>query len=400
MRTKIIFITCFAVLTGAIPLFALAAIAPAAATPAASTPFYYGVWLPYWSAQDGAADVSIHLASLYEVSPFSYEIGPSGALVDDLNIGNGSWNTWFGAVRELGVKIIPTIAWFDGQGIQSLLSNTTKRRAEETRIARLVESKNFSGIDIDFESMLGETQPYYSLFIEGLAERLHPEGKLLTCTVEARTPPAELYQTIPSDIVYAEDYSVLNKYCDEVRIMAYDEDTIDLTLDAEKGNGSLYAPVTDPDWVKSVLALALQQINPKKVVLGIPTYGYEYEVSWENGETIYQRVRAFDYMDAMDRAESMGLVPTRDSGDELSFTYASSTYIQEPPILVTTVLSAIEPPVLTNPVPNATTTFFVTFPDAQSVEDEITLAKSMGIRGAMLFKADGDLDPAIWGELK
>lgn len=378
----------------------LPAVSFAASVSTAKLSFQYGVWLPYWQSQNGAENISINLDSLNEISPFSYEIDGNGTLIDDLKIGNGSWNAWFDAVKELGVKIIPTIAWFDGGGIQGLLSNTRSRQAAENTIAALVKSNNFNGIDIDFESMEPATRPYYSLFIEGLAERLHPAGKLLTCTVEARTPPTDLYTVIPSNIVYPENYTVLNQYCDEVRVMAYDEDTVDLTLDNEKGNGTLYAPVADPAWVQSVLELALQYISPKKIMLGVPTYGYEYEVSWAQGVTTYTRVRAFDYMDAMDRADSLGVSPTRDNGDELSLTYASTTYLSEPPILVTTVLSPTEPSILTTPNPNATTTFFISFPDATSIADEITLAKKDNIRGIMLFKADGDIDPATWGYMK
>ena len=44
-------------------------------------------------------------------------------------------------------------------------------------------------------------------------------------------------------------------------------------------------------------------------MLGIPTYGYEYEVSWSNDVTTYQEVRAWDYFGAMDRADSLGIAP-------------------------------------------------------------------------------------------
>ena len=81
---------------------------------AASQPLKYGVWLPFWKAQDGAQDVSVNLDKLSEVSPFSYEIGTGGTIIDDAKINNGSWNAWFTSARALGVKIIPTIAWFDG----------------------------------------------------------------------------------------------------------------------------------------------------------------------------------------------------------------------------------------------------------------------------------------------
>ena len=363
-----------------------------------SKPLVYGAWVPFWQAQPGEEDIAIHLDSLNEVSPFSYEIGANGSLVDDLNINNGSWDGWFSAIRDDNVKIIPTIAWFDAGGIYNLLSNTKTRQAEEDNIAALVKAQSFDGIDIDFEGMSPKTRPYYSLFIQGLAMRLHPAHEKLTCTVVPRTPPNQLYTNVPSNIVYPENYSVLNQYCDEVRLMAYDQQTVDLPLNASKGNGQFYAPVADPTWVKSVVQLALQYISPKKIMLGVPTYGYEYEVSWNSGETTYQRVRSFDYYGAMDRADSLSIAPTRDNANELSFTFTSSTYIAEPSILVSTVPSVM-PLALSATSTSNLTTFFVSFPDAQSVGDKIAIARQYGLRGVMLFKADGGMDPAIWGEM-
>ena len=309
-------------------IFMAAMTALAATTATAKTPFYYGVWLPFWQSQNGAANISINLNSLHEVSPFSYELSASGALIDDLKIGNGSWDAWFGAVRDAGVKIIPTIAWFDTSNIYKLLSNTKKRQAEEDTIAALVKSEKFDGIDIDFEGMTSSTKPYYSLFIEGLAIRLHPQGKTLACTVVPRTPVSSLYASNPLPVVqYAEDYAALNQYCDEVRVMAYDQGTIDVQLDASKGNGTLYAPTADPAWVEKVIKNTIATISPKKVMLGIPTYGYEYQVSWLMGATTYERVRSFTFFQAMDRADSLGIAPYRNNAGELSFTFASTTHI-------------------------------------------------------------------------
>ena len=395
MRTKTITAAVFLLVLFSLFGSVASASAATAATTASKLPFYYGAWVPYWQAQPGEQDIAIHLDSMNEVSPFSYEIGAGGSLVDDLNINNGSWSGWFSAIRDLNVKIIPTVAWFDAGGIYNLLSNATSRQAEENNIAALVKAQGFDGIDIDFEGMSPATRPYYSLFIEGLAMRLHPAGEVLTCTVVPRTPPSQIYTVVPSNIVYPESYPVLNQYCDEVRLMAYDQETTDLTLDAKKGNGTFYAPVADPAWVESVVQYALQYISPRKVMLGVPTYGYEYEVSWANDETTYQRVRSFDFYAAMDRADSMGIQPMRDNADELSFTYASSTYIAEPSILVTTVQSAM-PLALETVSSSAPTTFFVSFPDAQSIDDKITLAKQFGLRGVMLFKADGGMDPNTW----
>lgn len=399
MLQKLIKAAVATIILSALPFFAFAATGSTAArTTTVKAPFYYGAWLPFWTTTAGEQDIAIHLNSLNEVSPFSYKIVGGGMIMDSLKIDTGVWDGWFSAVRSDGLKIIPTIAWFNAGEIYDLLSKATTRQAEEVKITQLVTSNSFDGIDIDFEGMSPATREYYSLFIKGLAIRLHPLGKKLTCTVVPRTPPSSLYVNIPANIVYPENYPLLNKYCDEVRLMAYDQETVDLKLNATKGNGNLYSPVADPDWVTKIIQYAVQYINPKKIMLGIPTYGYEYEVSWANGETTYQRVRAFDFYAAMDRADQVGKAPVRNNAGELSLVYASTTYIQDSPGLINTIQST-QPPELATINPNATTTFFISFPDATSELQKVVLAKQYGLRGVVFFKADGQMDPAIWNLL-
>lgn len=399
MRKTLIKAGVVALIAGAVPFFALAIATTTTMGASSKSPFYYGAWVPYWTGSAGEQQIAVNLDSLNEVSPFSYEIVNGGTIQDDLGIDKGLWTSWISAVQSGGVKVIPTIAWFDTNGIYNLLSVAKARQAEETSIAQLAKTNSFNGIDIDFESMSPATRPYYSLFIEGLSQRLHAEGKVLTCSVVPRDDPASIYAVVPANLSYAESYPVLNQYCDEVRLEAYDQGTTDLKLDASKGGtGELYAPVADPAWVKKIVQYAVQYINPRKIMLGIPTYGYEYEVSWANNVTTYQEVRAWDYFSAMDRADSLGIAPVRDNAGELSFTFTSSTYIQEP-LDLTNYVSSTEPPVLATINPNATTTFFVSFPDATSELQKVALAKQYGLRGVMFFKADGDIDPAIWNSL-
>jgi spore germination protein YaaH len=391
MKTKIITLAILAVTAAS---FAL----PAAALGAnLKSKLYYGVWLPFWKTQSGQQDIALHLDSIDEISPFSYEVGAGGALIDDLNIGDGSWFNWLSAIHDSKTKVIPTIAWFNGPSIYTLLSSTKKRQAEEDKIAALVKSESFDGIDIDFEGMTTSTKPYYSLFIQGLAIRLHPQKKMLTCTILPRTPVSSLYESNPlPDVQYAEDYVVLNKYCDEVRVMAYDQGTLDIKLDAAKGNGTLYAPTADPAWVEKVIKNTITTINPKKVMLGVPTYGYEYQVSWLMGATTYERVRSFTYVQAMDRVDSLGVAPVRNNAGELSFTFASSTHINNVGAALTSIVASTLPTALASVNPAASTTFFASVSDAQSTADKIKLAKKYGLRGVILFKADGELDPATW----
>ena len=135
---------------------------------AATKQFTYTGWLPFWKKTEGAQDISLQLEHLQELSPFSYEVGANGKLVDKLKVHNGFWPDWLAAVKDMHIKIVPTLAWFDGPAIHSLLSNKKKRIAHEDAVTKLVKDEKYDGIDIDYESKLAETAPYFSLFIEGL----------------------------------------------------------------------------------------------------------------------------------------------------------------------------------------------------------------------------------------
>ncbi|HUZ92377.1 MAG TPA: glycosyl hydrolase family 18 protein [Candidatus Paceibacterota bacterium] len=369
---------------------------------AAARPFVYEAWLPFWSKQGGMLAVALHLEKFKEISPFSYEVNADGSLKDDLHIDSGLWPGWLSAARDGGVKIIPTIALLDGTQSYNLLSNTKLRRKHENNIAALVKSEKFDGIDIDYEDKPAKEAPYYDLLLEGLALRMHPLGKTLTCTIEARTPPIDEYAVVPNTIRYANDYGVINKYCDEVRIMAYDQGAIDLTLDAAKGNGAFYMPVADSAWVKKVLALTVRSINRKKLVLGIPTYGYEYEVDWSGGVAAYQRIGSINYGNALALAATLGISPARNSAGELSFAFATSTHLAVSPGLISAMNATSSPPLVMLAVAGTSTaaTRYVDVSDATAIGQKIALAKQYGLKGVAFFKMDGATDPGIWAEMK
>jgi len=371
-------------------------------TLAAGGKFQYAGWLPFWKKEAGVADISQNWGMLSEVSPFSYEVNANGTLVDKMKIHEAPWPEWLAEARKTKTKIIPSIAWFDGEEIHALLSNKKSRLAHEDAIAKLVKDEKFDGIDIDYEAKLAETKPYFSLLVEGLALRLHAQKKILSCTIEPRTPVASLYDTVPKNYQsqYANDYVALNRYCDEVRIMAYDQGTIDLKLDAQKGNGQLYAPVADIDWVKKVLGETMKTISKQKIVLGIPTYGYEYEVSWADGVATYRRLRSHTFFQAMNRADAIGLEPLRNSAGELGFLYATSTRTEGVSSALTWFVSSTLPSAIVSMNTTTSVARFVSFADAQSAAGEIALAKKLGLRGAAFFKLDGDQDPFLWQVMK
>lgn len=356
---------------------------PVSSLAAVKSAFYYAGWIPYWRRAAGVQDFTLHIERLNEISPFSYEIKSDGTLVDKLKIGSEDfWASWLKAIHDFGIKIIPTVATGDGDTVHYLLSNKKRRLAHINQILALVKLPNFDGIDIDYENKKSETKNYFSLFIKELAQKLHARHKILTCTIEPRAPiESFLAKGVPrNEIKRANDYTVLNRYCDEIRLMAYDQGIIDPLLDKEKGTGQVYAPVADPDWVKKVLKETTGEIKRRKIMLGIPTYGYEYEITQNGTSTEYRRIRSLTYKKSVLLAANLGVVPERNSAGELSFTYTTSSAFSSDP--------------------NITSTHLVWFSDAGAAVDKIKLAKKYNLKGVIFFKIDGEDDPSLWEKLK
>lgn len=378
--------------------------------------FYYSAWLPYWKKEESLEEIKPYLNKFKELSPFSYEVSLSGEIKDKFKIKEDLWQNFLPLAKNAGIKIIPTIAWFNGNEMHKFLSKKANREKQIADIISLAEQNNFDGIDIDYENKKAETGIYFSKFIKSLSGALRKKKRTLVCSVEARTPLHSRLTVIPKDLKYANDYYILGEYCDETRILAYNQKNIDLILNKEKGGDKIYMPVADKKWVEKVIKETKRYIAPQKIMLGIPTFGYEYEITkngekysyekikgikpfvltalgqYENKFSYYSslvKIRSVTYKKAMELAGGLGVTPERNSAGELSFIYATSSPLNDGGGCKS--LTAI---CLTS----ATSTRYVSFTDAVSMSDKIKLAKKYKLRGVIFFKFDGETDPAIWKE--
>ena len=173
---------------------------------------------------------------------------------------------------------------------------------------------------------------------------------------------------------YANDYKVINKYCDEVRVLAYDQENIDLQLNKLKGKGQPYLPISDTDWVRKVLNETTKTISPSKISLAIATYGQQYEItrnsSAYNSSFSYSRIGSLNYTDVLTLASSTNSLLSRNSAGELGFIYTKGT-----------------------------STRMVSVSDSVAVVDKIKLAKTFKLKGIAVYKVDGLSDTQIWNVL-
>jgi spore germination protein YaaH len=356
-------------------------------------------WIPYWRSATGTADALKHIDFFTELNPFGYTIKNDGTLFDAMGIDKEPWTVLIAEARKKKVRIIPTVMWSNGEAIHRTLSNQKTRIALEDAIAALVKEKGFDGIDIDFEGKRAETKQYFSTFLKGLHQRMGK--KWVMCTIEARTPLDSRYDNIPKDIRYANDFVAINKYCDRVRFMTYDQGTIDIVLN--RARTAPYIPVSDPAWVEKSIKLAMKDISKKKISIGIATYGYEYKVTklTEYGYR-YDLQWAFNPKYAIDLATSLKITPQRNASGEIGFMYTPTS---TDPVIKTENGGAQNIPTSTTAqnMPAVSTLNFtniVWWSDAKAIKDKVDLAKKLGVRGISIFKIDGGEDPAMWDVLK
>jgi spore germination protein YaaH len=361
-----------------VALFAL--VVPIGAFAEEKERFEISGWIPYWRSGEGVESILPEITAFTEINPFLFTVTTDGRLHQASKLTSSEWRKLQSEAKQKGVRFIPTIMWANADAMHTVFSSPTKRQEHIRSIVSAVFTYNLDGIDIDYEAKYARTRPFFSLFLKELYEAMG-YNKWVMCTIESRTPLDSRYsklESIPTDIEYANDFVEINKYCDRVRIMAYDQGRIDLKLNKE--NTDPYAPVADVRWVEKTMRLAAEEIDPKKLVIGVPTYGYEYDVFTSltgSGETEYSRLWSLNPKYYNDVISKLNLTPYRDSSGELSVTYPAT--------------KAIDGIV---PLPFATR--IISWSDASAIQDKVKLAKELGMRGVAIFKIDGGQDPKLW----
>jgi len=397
--------------------FAFAGLAPldaqAASSSRSSSKIEVSGWIPYWRTEAGTKDAKKHLSQMTEINPFAYSVRADGSLADTAKIDGKDWQRLIKDAEKKRVKVIPTVMWSDTNAIHTVLSNPTTRAAHVKAIADLVEDQDFDGIDIDYEGKKAETRVYFSAFLSELNDAL--DRKQLDCTIEARMPlEARFSGTPPANIEYANDLKEVNRYCDRVRIMTYDQQTADVQLNNVARNAKeIYAPVADVKWVEKVVNYMGQDIDKKKMVIGIATYGYIYQImpNTDGSGYGYIKVEAFNPAYGTQIAKEYKLTPERNRAGELSLSYVPKDQTSSLPNQAALArlapkgtssanLAAAGALALARSSKQQAPVQYLTWSDAGAIKQKVDLAKRLGLKGVAVFKIDGGSDPKMWDVLK
>ncbi|MCR4398770.1 MAG: glycosyl hydrolase family 18 protein [Firmicutes bacterium] len=148
--------------------------------------------------------------------------------------------------------------------VEPFLVTLRGRGTAAQAIVDLVVSCGYDGANIDFEGLSPSMRPYFSLFVRNLAGRLKAAGRSLTVTVPAKTRdnPWDSWSG-------AYDYAALASVADRLIIMAYDEHWA----------GGTPGPIASLPWVERVSDYAAGAVEPRKILLGVPQYSYDWPAS-------------------------------------------------------------------------------------------------------------------------
>jgi len=183
----------------------------------------------------------------------------------------------------------------------------------ETLVSFVVDN-NLTGIELDFEDFGGWSKTSYSnfrQFVQQLGSELHAHNKKLMLD-----GPAIANQIEQSWFAWRyEDF--INLPVDYIVIMAYD-------YQFDNGTGTPVAPL---DWMRDVITWISAKYPKDRLVVGIPSYGYEGVVGKRSYIRTYDQLKSKSGFATAKRDESSGEM-TWQSGKQVYF-YQDSESIRQ-----------------------------------------------------------------------
>jgi spore germination protein YaaH len=240
----------------------------------------YG-FLPYWTL--GTAQIQYHLID--HLIYFGIALEPDGRIKtndgDNIDIGwyrlsGDQVRKVFEQAKEFDVKVGVAVTAFDNGTIGAILTNSSYQDRAIENILTLVEDYDLDSINIDFEFDTSKTIPrersmQYSQFIGKLkseVNQIYPEIEI----------SVDLYA---NSFIYDNPYDVISlaDNADKLMLMGYDFHR------ASSPKSGPVAPLKDKKDVsitKSLAAALEKEIDPDKIVLAMPFYGYEWRTTSED----------------------------------------------------------------------------------------------------------------------
>ena len=202
--------------------------------------------------------------------PFTYGIRPDGSLVplDDTQL--------ISAARRMGVTPVMHLSTltddgrFDNALASLALNDMQVQDALVGSILTTMSQRGYEALDVDFEFVSAQDAAPYAAFIARMHDVLAPLGRPVIVALAPKTSADQ-----PGLLYEGHDYPALGAAADAVLLMTYE-------WGYTYGPPMAVAPLPN---VRRVVEYALTEIPAKKILLGIPNYGYDWPLPFVRGES-------------------------------------------------------------------------------------------------------------------
>lgn len=223
--------------------------------------------------------------SMSAVGPFWYRATQDGTLESKDS------QLVYDTARNMGLKMFPLVTNKTG-ATDVVLGDPGIRSKTIDNIIKVVQDKQYDGINIDFELLPPKHRDNLTAFMAELYPKMKAINKTVIISVFPQVDVAE-------DVSGAYNYPELAKNADFLQIMTYDHHW-------PASEPGAIAPV---DWYEKNIQYAIDKAGgPHKVIVGVGAYGYDWPKEGE-GETIR-------YSDAIVLAEKNGAQILYDDKDQ------------------------------------------------------------------------------------
>lgn len=137
-------------------------------------------------------------------------------------------------------------------------------------ILETMNEKNYFGLDLDFEFVKSEDKNNFISFIRNVTTKLNANGFSVNVDLAPKTSSDQ-----PGLLYEAHDYEQIGSIVNTVLLMTYE-------WGYAFGPPMAVAPINQ---VRRVVEYAVSVINPKKIYMGIPNYGYDWPLPFVQGTT-------------------------------------------------------------------------------------------------------------------
>ena len=217
-----------------------------------------------------AALLDAALPYLTYLTPFTYGIDAAGGLLPLNDAALLGAAARYRVAPLMHLSTLTEAGNFSNERSSLLLRSPDLQEKLIRDVIETMRQKNFYGLDIDFEFVFPNERELYADFVRKLRERLNPMGWPVVVALAPKTradQPGLLYE--------AHDYALLGEAANAVLLMTYEW-------------GYTYGPpmaVAPLPQVRAVLDYAVRVIEPRKIFLGVPLYGYDWPLPYVRGTT-------------------------------------------------------------------------------------------------------------------